>query len=591
MKWGFSLTAASAGRFRVAGLVVMVACWALFANACFAEEVAILYTGQTHAMLYDCGCHNEPDGGVARRASLVKSLRKENPHLLLLDSGSFSASGIYDEYGQNAELDKLRTQLQLKAMEVMRYDAAALGEDELNFGSKFLKESIGRSKIAFLSANLKIKGARPYVLKRAGRLNIGIIGVTNPSAAKKAPDIEFLQAKEAVENAVLELKRKNANIIILLCNMAEEDSARLIEEIPGIDIVISGLNPKAKEQSVKVGSALLLRPAWQGRKLDKLTLFFEDEKIKDYKIEQIRLSEDVGDDEEVIGFLPACFSDRDCRKEGYAGTCLEPATKAAACTFTQRRKLKLTVITPSDCRVCRTEEAIQSLAAYFPGLTTVLLDFSSDVQAQKLANDLGLKTLPAFLLDKDAQLDKAFAQVQDNFELKAEFYVLKPQAGGIGYFLDRKQEKERFDLFISLFDEGSLPILEAVRPYSPFVHFLAVEENKGFDAKNGAVEVEEYLRSACVQEYYPQKFWDYILCRAKEPRTSWWPQCLDSNDTEKISSCARGETGERLLRENIRLNKELQILLGPTYLLDNREVFSSQGPPSKQELDDILNKK
>jgi hypothetical protein len=39
-----------------------------------AKDVVILYTGDTHAMLYTCSCPKEPDGGVARRATLVKKL-------------------------------------------------------------------------------------------------------------------------------------------------------------------------------------------------------------------------------------------------------------------------------------------------------------------------------------------------------------------------------------------------------------------------------------------------------------------------------------------------------------------------------------
>ncbi|MBN1913278.1 MAG: hypothetical protein JW788_02645, partial [Candidatus Omnitrophica bacterium] len=41
-----------------------------FGLTCFAQDIDILFTGNTHAMLYDCGCPHEPDGGIARRAAL-----------------------------------------------------------------------------------------------------------------------------------------------------------------------------------------------------------------------------------------------------------------------------------------------------------------------------------------------------------------------------------------------------------------------------------------------------------------------------------------------------------------------------------------
>jgi protein-disulfide isomerase len=59
-------------------------------------------------------------------------------------------------------------------------------------------------------------------------------------------------------------------------------------------------------------------------------------------------------------------------------------------------------------------------------------------------------------------------------------------------------------------------------------------------------------------------------------------------DTQKIKACARGQEGSSLLRENIRLNKELEVMFGPTYLLDNQEIFSSKGAPKKEELEKII---
>ena len=50
--------------------------WFLVTGYCFAEKITILYTGGTHAALYHCGCPVQPDGGVGRRMTKVKELRK-----------------------------------------------------------------------------------------------------------------------------------------------------------------------------------------------------------------------------------------------------------------------------------------------------------------------------------------------------------------------------------------------------------------------------------------------------------------------------------------------------------------------------------
>ena len=102
--------------------------------------------------------------------------------------------------------------------------------------------------------------------------------------------------------------------------------------------------------------------------------------------------------------------------------------------------------------------------------------------------------------------------------------------------------------------------------------------------------MEEYLRGVCVQKYYPEKFWDYLICRAGNIHSSYWDDCLGGVDSLRIRSCAREAEGINLLKDNTRLNKQLQISSGPSYLLDNQEIFSSLMVPSKEEFKKILKK-
>ena len=59
-------------------------------------------------------------------------------------------------------------------------------------------------------------------------------------------------------------------------------------------------------------------------------------------------------------------------------------------------------------------------------------------------------------------------------------------------------------------------------------------------------------------------------------------------DIDKIKLCARGQEGRALLEENISLNKELEVMFGPTFLLDNQEVFGLQGVPTKEDFKKII---
>jgi hypothetical protein len=146
------------------------------------------------------------------------------------------------------------------------------------------------------------------------------------------------------------------------------------------------------------------------------------------------------------------------------------------------------------------------------------------------------------------------------------------------------------DLFISPYDKYASELLDIVKGYKPIIHFLAVEQEGKFDAQRGNIEVEEYWRQVCVQKYYPEYFWDYLTCRTKNINSSWWEDCLSNVDSTKIKSCAKGEEGKALLKENISLNKALMVMFGPVFLLDNQEVFVSQGVPDKNEIEKIITK-
>ncbi len=557
----------------------------------YAKEITVIYTGSTHAMIYPCDCPFEPDGGVARRAALIKRLKKDYPEgLLVLDSGSFFAGGLSDDYTQNTQLDSKRTVINLKAMELMQYDAVNIGDDEFNFGRDFLQENIAKVNPAFLSCNVKADKVLPYIIKEVSGVKIGIVGVTPLSARQKAAGLEFIEPKAAVTSAIAELRKKGAGIIILLSRLSEGEDLNLINDIKGIDIIIAGYSRSKKEDSSrKVGNTVILRPFWQGKILGKASFTIEANKVMGYKLQELRLSDKVPDDPDILSILPACFSDINCKRQGYTGVCQNAGGIDARCLFSEANKIKLLIITPKDCEVCDTETTVNFLKRQFPGLSVSYLYYPGKLADKRIKN-LAISGLPAYLLGKEIEKEKNFAGLKEKVELKNDFYILKPQFSGTAYFLDRQKIKGRLDLFISLYDKNTPQLLEAIKGLDPDIHFLAAEQEGKFDAMGGRIEIEEYLRAVCVKKYYPQNFLGYISCRSKNTETCWWEDCLANIDSDKIKVCAKASEGSSLLRENTSLNKELRVMFGPAYLLDNQKIFSTKGVPTKEGLEKILKK-
>lgn len=569
---------------------VVIGYFAIFAiiGTSYAEEITILYTGETHAMLYPCSCPRESDGGIARRGSLIKELKKKYPEALLLDAGAFFAGGPFDEYTQNTQLDSARTLVNLKAMELMKYDALALGDDEFNFGIEFLLSNIDKTKLKVLSSNIKADKFLPYIIKEVRGIKIGIIGVTSLSAMQKAEGFKFIEPKKAVSDKVEELKKSGVGFIVVLSHLGETEDLALIDVVKGINVLISGHTLNKSEPFSKINETILLRPSWQGRKLGKAVFNLEGNNVKDFKVELLRLSDKIKDDKEMLSLLPACFSDSDCKKAGSQGACQNPGSLNASCNFTQANRINLTVLTTKDCITCDTESMVSVLNKQLPGLVTSYLYYPESKEAQKMIKDFALSGLPAYILGKEIEKENVFDTLKNNLVLKGNFYIMKPEFGGLNYFLKRKKIKGKLDLLISLYDKNMPELLDAIKEFSPDLHFLALEKEGKFDTAKGNQEVEEYLRSVCVQQYYPEYFWEYVTCRAENINSTWWEDCLGGLDTGKIRACAKGSEGVGLLKENISLDKELQVMFGPTYLLDNIEIFSTKGLASKEELRKII---
>ncbi|MDD5465740.1 MAG: hypothetical protein PHP73_05320 [Candidatus Omnitrophica bacterium] len=538
-------------------------------------------------MLYPCSCPVQQDGGVSRRGSLVKELRKKDPGLLLLDCGNFTAGGLMDEYTQSAQLDMRRSEANYKSMELMQYDAAGIGSDEFNFGKEFFLKNAKKFHPAYLSANLDTDKVSPYIIKDANGVKVGIIGLTSFSAHQKTEGLK-INAPAETAKLISRLKKEGAQIIILLSTLGEQEDLKLISQVKGIDILFIGQNPLKQEPLTKIDATFILRPFWQGRKLGKLNLEVKEGKLLDCKLDELRLSENIADDADINAILPRCYSDSNCKKEALAGSCQNPGTPEASCSFKAPNKVNLLVISVKDCPVCNAEPVINSLKKKFPGITTRYL-YYPDAQAQRKIKELSIQGLPAYIFGKEIEEEDGFANIKNDFLQTGNGYMLKPQASGLAYLLNRQIKKGRLDMFFSLFEKDASGILAVMQEFEPNLHFLAGDNAQGFTAKGGIAEAEEYLRGVCVQKYYPQKFWDYLICRSKDIGSSYWEDCLGEGASPlKVKSCARGPEGARLLKENISLNKEIQVSSGPVYLLDNHQIFSSWGVPAKEDLKRII---
>lgn len=112
------------------------------------KHVTILHTNDVHSHIdpFPPGHSRYPNlGGVSRRASLIASIRRENPNTLLLDAGDiFQGTPYFNFYGG---------ELEFKLMNKMGYRAATLGNHDFDNGLHGLLAQLPNAEFSFLSAN------------------------------------------------------------------------------------------------------------------------------------------------------------------------------------------------------------------------------------------------------------------------------------------------------------------------------------------------------------------------------------------------------------------------------------------------------
>src|SRR5438552_15355316 len=132
--------------------------------------ITILHTNDTHSQIdpvADSDKQYGGKGGVARRATLVKRIRKENPNTLLIDAGDvFQGTPYFNFY---------KGEVEYKAMSLIGYDVGTLGNHDFDNGVSGLAAAMKFANFDFVSANYEVRGTSiesrvtPYVVRVLGR--------------------------------------------------------------------------------------------------------------------------------------------------------------------------------------------------------------------------------------------------------------------------------------------------------------------------------------------------------------------------------------------------------------------------------------
>ncbi len=265
-------------------------------------HITILATTDLHGNLLPVDYYtNKADNrGLAKAATIIKQARKDNPNLLLLDSGDTiqgTPLAYYHNKKNNAPPDPM-----MLAMSALRYDAMAVGNHEYNFGLQVLNKARSEAKFPWLSANTYRKGTNetaydPYLVKEMNGVRVGILGLTTPGIPnwENVPNYTGLEFREPVSEAkkwVTVLREKErVDLVIVAMHMGleedlrtgeknpgqvlnENEAVQIAEQVPGIDVILMG-HTHREVPSLIIGGVLLTQANYWGRHVARVDMYLE----------------------------------------------------------------------------------------------------------------------------------------------------------------------------------------------------------------------------------------------------------------------------------------------------------------------------
>ncbi len=245
----------------------------------FAGELplTVLYTSNTLGEM-EAGCCPEAgnNGGLSRRAFYIRGVRNEVKDLLVLDAGDALAIGLP---GNRTEREKARrrAELVLTIYEKMGYSGLTIGDTDLVLGVRYLQTLQKKSKIPFLSANLKSEKSmkplfKPFLIREMNGFKIGIIGLLTPGISPY-PDgtmaDSFVDDPLKVASDLVNGPMVLCDHILVLAHLNPVEIESLARQVPRIAVIIGG-NNRAMEYPRQIGKSFYVQTDAYGFHLGRL---------------------------------------------------------------------------------------------------------------------------------------------------------------------------------------------------------------------------------------------------------------------------------------------------------------------------------
>ncbi|MGH7481462.1 MAG: bifunctional metallophosphatase/5'-nucleotidase, partial [Longimicrobiales bacterium] len=258
-------------------------------------RLALLGTTDLHGWIlpHDYYTGRATPWGLARLAPLIDSVRAAHPgRTYLFESGDILQGSPLAFV--HARLETEAPNPIVGALERARYDAAAIGNHEFNYGLDYLRSVIAASDFPWLSANIFVAGTTdhafaaytllPHVIAAGDTLLIGVTANTPPGVAlwdrhHVEGVLEFRDVVHSVGDVVDEMRARGADLVVVLSHGGfggtsydtlatglppENAVGELARVVPAIDVIFMGHTHEAVQDTTLNGVLITQPDNWAG---------------------------------------------------------------------------------------------------------------------------------------------------------------------------------------------------------------------------------------------------------------------------------------------------------------------------------------
>ena len=217
-------------------------------------RITILHTNDTHSQIDPIPDSDKQwggKGGVARRATLVKEVRSQNPNTLMVDAGDvFQGTPYFNFY---------KGEVEYKSMSLIGYDVVTLGNHDFDNGVDALAAAMKFANFEFVSTNYDVRGTplesrvKPYAVRTFGDVRVGLFGLgINPDnliTPENFKGVKYLDPVGMARGVVRLLRdREKCQLVVGMSHLGyypnpkgnEVGDTQVAAQVSGIDFIASG---------------------------------------------------------------------------------------------------------------------------------------------------------------------------------------------------------------------------------------------------------------------------------------------------------------------------------------------------------------